>query len=147
MWYSFLAIPRGSKSHHSILHLPFCTRSLMGICWSTLQDVSKPSPSLSQRIMQRTGKCQILPSSVLRGKIKSWFKHQPKLGRVRHVTFTAAHAGKHIKEADKAHPTAHTTLALMQSLLGGEHWGNPSAQLLTTARGFPLLLPALKEHR
>lgn len=99
------------------------------------------------RIMQRTGKRQILPSSVLRGKIKSWFKHQPKLDRVRHVTFTAAHAGEHINEADKAHPTAHTTLALMQSLLGGERWGNPSAQLLTTARGFPLLLPALKEHR
>lgn len=91
MWYSFLALQRGSKSHHSILHLPFCTCSIMGICWSTFQDVSKPSPSLSQRIMRRTGKRQISPHSVLRGKIKSWFKHQPQLDRVRHMIFTAAH--------------------------------------------------------
>ena len=50
-WYSFLALQRGSKSHHTILHLPCCTCSIMGICWSTFQDVSKPPPSLSQRIM------------------------------------------------------------------------------------------------
>lgn len=90
---------------------------------------------------------QMLPRSVLREEMTSWFKHQPKLDRVRHMIFTAAHTVEHIKKADKAHPTARTVLALVQSLPGEECWGNLSAQVLTAARGFPLLLPALKEQR
>lgn len=41
-------------------------------------------------------KCQVLPSSALSGKIKLWFKHQPKLDSFRHMIFTAAHSGEHI---------------------------------------------------
>lgn len=41
-------------------------------------------------------KHQVLPSSVLRGKIKLWFKHQPKLDSFRHMVFTTPHIGEHI---------------------------------------------------
>lgn len=41
-------------------------------------------------------KHQVLPSSVLSGKIKLQFKHQPKLHGFRHMVFTTAHIGEHI---------------------------------------------------
>lgn len=47
---------------------------------------------------------QILPSSALSGKIKSWFKHQPKLDRFRLMIVFAARTGEHIEEANNVHP-------------------------------------------
>lgn len=80
---------------HSILYMPFCVHSITRISWSTLECLRTTSTVLLEN-NRENWKRQVLPSSVLSGRIKLWFKHQPKLDSFRHMVFTTAHIGKHI---------------------------------------------------
>lgn len=53
-------------------------------------------------------KCQVLHRSAVSGKIKLWFKHQPKLDSFKHMVFTTAHMGKHVLKVNKTYPPVHT---------------------------------------
>lgn len=77
---------------------------------------------------------QILPSRALSGKIKSWFKHQPKLDRFRLMIVFAARTGEHIEGASNVHPAVQADF--VRSPLGFTNIFNPSPWVLATARGF-----------
>lgn len=64
-------------------------------------------------------KCQILPSSTLSGKIKSWSKHQPKLDSFRRIIVFAARTGERIKEANKVR-------SAVQADSCGHFWVSPT---------------------
>lgn len=87
--------------------MPFCLYSITRISWSTLQSISKPPPLFFLENNGENWKCQILHRSMLNGKIKLWFKHQPKLDSFRHMVFTTASVGKHVLKVNKTNPPVH----------------------------------------
>lgn len=91
---------------HSILYMPFCVYSITSISWSTLQCLKTTSTVLLENNGENW-KCQVFRRSVLSGKIKLWFKHQPKLDSFRHMVFTTAPMGKHVLKVNQTHPPVH----------------------------------------
>lgn len=78
--------------HNQLVHTPECLKTTSTV------------------LLENNGenwKCQVLHRSVLSGKIKLWFKHQPKLDSFRCMAFTTASMGKHVLKVNQTYPPVH----------------------------------------